>query len=304
MVRDSYRKLKAALNIPYETLNITEYKTAPKADELIDACAEYPFMAQRRLLAVLDCPWLGTAGNAEEAKKLASYIEKMPDTTVLVLGSGETADKRRALYKRAQEIGEIREFAPPNAAACAAFAVAKAREQGVRISPQTAEELVAVCGCDYFTLENEISKLAVYSGHSEITPADVKACASRSLEYNVFEIHRLFADRKAKEARSLLAEILQYESPEGLIGLFARKVRDMYKTRTMLDAGFTTEKIAVTLNAKSFAVQMLVKECARFTAAQLRDGLKRLADLDYEIKSGQADPELALTAALLSVYGF
>jgi len=31
---------------------------------------------------------------------------------------------------------------------------------------------------------------------------------------------------------------------------------------------------------------------------------EELADLDYEIKSGQADPELALSAALLSVYGF
>ena len=303
-MRSSLKKLKGVLNIPNETLNITEYKTVPKVDELIAACAEYPFMAEHRLLAVLDCPWLGTSGSAEDAKKLAAYLDKMPETTVLVLCSTDAPDKRRTLYKRIAELGEVREFAAPTAAACADFVAAQAKIQGARISAKTAEELVALSGCDYFTLENETAKLAVYSGFQEITSAYVKACASRSLEYNVFEIHRLFVDKKAKEARDLLAEILESESPEGLIGLFARKVRDMYKTRTMVDAGFGEERIASALNVKSFAARMLMKECSRFSAAQLRDGLKQLAELDYGIKSGQRDAGLALSAALVSVYGF
>lgn len=303
MVRSSLKKLKSALNIPYETLNITEYKTCPKADELIAACAEYPFMAENRLLAVLDCPWLYASGSAEEAKKLAAYVDKMPETTVLVLCGSESPDKRRVLYKRISELGDVREFAAPTAAACADFVMAEAKAQGVRMSMKTAEELVSLSGCDYFTLENEMAKLAVYSDFQEISSAHVKACASRSLEYNVFEIHRLFAEKKAQAARDLLAEILESESPEGLIGLFARKVRDMYKTRTMLDAGFAEERIASALNVKSYAARMLVKECGRFSAAQLREGLKRLAELDFGIKSGQADAELALNAALVSIYG-
>jgi DNA polymerase-3 subunit delta len=304
LVRDSLKKLKDALDIPYETLNVTEYKTSPKTDELMAACAEYPFMAENRLLIVRDCPLLGTAGSAEEAKKLAAYLDKMPDTTVLVLCSEGAPDKRRSLYKRICELGEVREFAAPTAAACTDFVMAEAKAQGAKIAARPAAELVAASGCDYFTLENEIAKLAVYSDFGEITSAHVKACASRSLEYNVFEIHRLFVEKKAGQARDLLADILESESPEGLIGLFARKVRDMYKTKTMLDAGFGEERIADALNAKSFVARMLIKECGRFTAAQLRDGLKQLAELDYGIKSGQRDSELGLSAALVSVYGF
>lgn len=303
MVRDSLKKLKSALNIPYETLNVTEYKTVPKVDELIAACAEYPFMAEHRLLAVLDCPWLGASGGAEEAKRLAEYLSKMPDTTVLVLCAEGSPDKRRTLYKRIAELGEVREFAAPTAAACADFVAAQAKAQGARISARAAEELVALSGCDYFTLENETAKLAVYSDFKEITSVHVKECASRSLEYNVFEIHRLFVEKKANQARKLLAEILESESPEGLIGLFARKVRDMYKTKTMLDAGFGEERIASALNMKSFAARMLIKESGRFSAAQLREGLKQLAELDFGIKSGQRDSELALSAVLIGVYG-
>lgn len=303
MVRDSLKKLKGVLNIPNEMLNITEYKTCPKVDELIAACAEYPFMAEKRLLAVQDCPWLYASGSAEEAKKLAAYLDKMPDTTVLVLCGDESPDKRRVLYKRISELGDVREFAAPTATACADFVMSQVKAQGARIAMKTAEELVSLCGCDYFTLVNETAKLAVFSDFQEITSAHVKACASRSLEYNVFEIHRLFAEKRAQAARGLLAEILESESPEGLIGLFARKVRDMYKTKTMLDAGFTEERIASTLNVKSYAARMLVKECGRFSSAQLREALKKLAELDFGIKSGGADAELSLNAALVCIYG-
>ena len=304
MVRDCLKKLKASLDIPYDTLNVTEYKTMPKADELIAACSEYPFMADKRLLAVCDATVLTTAGSAEEAKKIAEYLDKMPDTTVLVLCTNEAPDKRRTLFKRMKELGEVREFTPPTPALCAAFVAQQAKSQGARISSKTAEELVSLAGCDYFTLENEIAKLAVYSGFGEITSAHVKACASRSLEYNVFEIHRLFVQRQAAAARSLLGDILQEERPEGLIGLFAKKIRDMYKTKTMLDAGFHIDRIAEMLKVKSYAAQMLAKECARFSQEQLREGLKMLAQLDYRIKNGEQDAELAFTAALLSIYGF
>ncbi len=304
MVRDSLKKLKKALDIPYDMLNVTEYKTMPKVDELIAACAEYPFMADKRLLAVLDCTVLTTAGSAEEAKKLAAYLDKMPESTVLVLCTDAAPDKRRSLYKNVKEIGDIKEFAAPSAAVCASFVVQQAKAQGARMSPGVAEELVALAGCDYYTLENETAKLAVYSNFGEITSAHVNACASRSLEYNVFEIHRLFVQRKADEAQRLLSDILESERPEGLIGLFARKVRDMYKTKSMLDAGFGIDRISAQLKVKSFAAQMLAKECARFSTGQLREGLKLLADIDYGIKSGQMDSDLALSHTLLCVYGF
>lgn len=304
MVRDSLNKLKQALDIQNDMLNINEYKAMPKADELIAACAEYPFMADKRLLAVMDCTVLTTKGSAEEAKKITAYLDKMPESTVLVLCIDGTPDKRRSLYKRIKELGEVREFAAPTAAACASFVIQQVKDQGAKISARTAEELVALTGCDYYTLVNEAAKLAVYSDFKEITSAHVKTCASRSLEYNVFEIHRLFVQRKADEARNLLSDILESERPEGLIGLFARKVRDMYKTKTMLDAGFSLDKIATQLKVKSFAAQMLAKECGRFSVGQLREGLKLLADLDFGIKSGQMDSDLALSSVLLRVYGF
>ena len=112
------------------------------------------------------------------------------------------------------------------------------------------------------------------------------ACAARSLEYNVFEIHGLFVSRKAQQARALLADILDAERPEALIGLFARKIRDMYKVRAMLEAGYRAPVIAKQLKMKPFVVDIIVRECRRFSAEALRRALTVLADLDHAVKAG------------------
>lgn len=301
MIGRALRGLKEA--VQNAELNVTEYKAMPRAQDLIAACAEYPFLADTRLIVVRECTVLTASGSAEEAKVIANYLDKLPESTVLVLCSETPPDKRRSLYKKVSQMGVVREFAVPTPAACADFVAKQAGLQGARISTKTAQLLVAYVGCDYFALENEMAKLAIYCDFGEITLKHIEACASRSLEYNVFEIHKLFVEKKADKARALLADILAEERPEALIGLFARKIRDMYKVKTMRDANFGMERITAQLKMKSFAVQMLCSECARFSVAELREGLKLLADLDYGIKCGRRDAVLSMHETLPRIYG-
>ena len=302
LIRKNVGEIKGKIDNP--ELNVTEYKTIPTADELLESCAQVPFLADRRLVCVWDCTALGSSGSAQEAKKIASYLGRIPETTCLILCLEGQPDKRRALYRYVYNNGTVRAFEAPTPAACAAFVQKTAKQIGAQIGLKEAQALVSLAGCDYDTLENEINKLAVYSGFSDITQTHIKECASRTMEYNVFMIHNLLASRQADKAFALLDEILVQERPEALIGLFARKIRDMYKVKTMRDAGFSQDRIIKQLGMKSYAVQMLTKECARFSADALRSGIKMLADLDFGIKSGTKDAALALHAALVSMYDF
>ncbi len=302
MVRDSLSRLQASLDIQMEELNVTMYNTMPGAEELIEACAAVPFLSPLRFVAVRDCTVLTSSGNKDEAKRIADYIDRLPDTTVLALCTAEAPDKRKTLYKRLSEIGTVREFEAPNPAGCIAFVAEQAKRHGARIGAAAAQQLVALAGCDYFTLENEVAKLAVYSGFGEITGAHVSACVSKSLEYNVFEIHRLLAGKQSAQAKTMLDDLMEEERPEMLMGLFARKMRDMYKVRTMLDAGYGQGKIVSMLGLKPFVVQILARECARFSQDELRYALTTLADLDFGTKSGGREALLALPETLIRIY--
>jgi DNA polymerase-3 subunit delta len=302
MVRESLAQLKASLDIQMEELNVTVFSDMPSADQLIEACASVPFLSPVRMVAVRDCTALTAAGGKDDAKKIADYLERLPDTTVLALCVADAPDKRRTLYKRAGELGTVREFPAPSPAECTEFVIKQAQRQGARIGWPAAQQLIGLMGCDYYALANEVAKLAVYSGGGEITAAHVTACVAKSLEYNVFEIHRLFVNRQANEACAMLDDLMEDERPEMLIGLFARKIRDMYKVKTMVDTGFGQGTMASKLGMKPFAVQMLAKESARYTQEELRQALKRLADLDFGIKSGLCEASLALPENLIRIY--
>lgn len=302
MVKESVKKLRQSLNIQHEQLNLTTFKEMPDADTLIGACAEVPFMADQRLIIVYESKVLTAKGNATEGKKIAAFLDRLPDTTVLVFCLADNADKRRVLYKQIKKLGEIKEFAEPKPDACIRFVMDRVKQYGAGMQKNTAAELVQIVGCDYFALDNEAAKLSVYSDGKQITTAHVRECASRSLEYNVFEIHELFVKQQAGRAYALLSDILNDERPEALIGLFARKMRDMYKTKAMLDARFSIDRIAGMLKVPGFVARRLTEECRRFTADELREGLKVLADLDYAVKSGTEDAALALPNTLIKIY--
>lgn len=302
MIRRSLKGLRQSLGIEYPEMNISEYKAMPKADEIIEACATVPFMSPLRLVVIMDCTVLTSKGSAEEAKRIAGFMGRMPETTVLALCTEDAPDKRRTLYQEAKKRGEVIEFPEPRSGDCVSFAISTAKEQGASISSMAAADLATLSGSDYFTLENEIAKLAAFCGYREITPEDVKLCASKSLEYNVFELHSLLLKKQAGKARDLLDDILRYERPEGLIGLIARKMRDMYKARTMIDKGFSKGKIATALGISDYGAEMTISDCKSFSQEELRYGLEALADLDYSIKSGEGDADFALPLTFFSIY--
>lgn len=303
MVMKALSALTASLDIALPEINVTGFKTMPETDALIEACAALPMMAEKRLVYVSDYTALTSEGDSEGAKKLAGYLPRLPETTVLALCCEGLPDKRRVLYKRIAETGVVREFPAPKETECAAFAVEQAKAQGVRMNLATAALLVKLAGCDYATIENEAAKLAVYVGPGEeIKPSHVRECASRTLDYNIFELHSLLLQRGAARALALLTDVLDAERPEGLVGLFAKKFRDMFKVRSLMDMGCGKARIAETLKMKEYPVQMLMQECARFSREHLKSALGALADLDYAVKSGEADALLAMTKTLFAVY--
>ena len=302
LVMKSVHRLIDSLALPLPEINVMGFKTMPAADTLIEACASLPLMAEKRLVYVTDYPSTSSDGDSADLKKLTAYLTQLPKTTVLVFACEGQPDKRRTLYKHIAKTGVVREFPLPNKKDCAAFAVEQAKEQGARLSVNTAMQLVVIVGCDYYTIENEVAKLAAYVGAGEIMPEHVRQCASPTLDYNIFELHNFFIKRDAKKAQALLADVLGTERPEGLIGLFAKKFRDMYKVRSLLDMGYGPVRIASILKMKEYPVQMLVSECAKFSREHLQSALGALANLDYAVKSGEKDALLAMMGTLFAIY--
>ena len=302
MIKKNLDEIKASLNIEYEELNLVVFREMPAVSEVIDACSSVPFMSDKRLIVLKDTRLLSGKGSKEEGKKLADYLENLPETSVLVMCYEGGPDKRRTLYKRAAKFGKVISNDDPKAPVCVSFAMDKSKKAGAVLKRQQASLLVEIAGCDYYVIENEVDKLAVYAKGRQITDDDIKQCVSRTLEYSSFELHRLFIEKRTAEAVKLLNEILSEESPEALIGLLAYNFREMYKVRSMMDLGYSANRIAGVLKSRDFIVGKRMKECKGFSSKEIRKAISMLGETDYQKKSGRGDSDLMLPRTLFEIY--
>lgn len=286
-----------SLNLP--DLNHTVFEGRVKAADIIRACETLPMMDEKRLVHVKNYEPL-TGGKGEDTKFLEEYLEKLPGTAVLLFDTAGKADKRRKLYKTVEKFGMVREFNNPAMQKIIETVIEESKVKGMKITRDAAAALVQQSGDDLYTLMQELDKLAVLKDNGAITKEDIMQVASKSLEYDVFSLHRLFMGGKAAQALGLLNQVLEAEkSPFGVIGMIAAKFRLLLKARAMMDARYAYPDIISNMGANPYATKEAIQDAKLFTADEIRDAIKALSNLDYKLKSGQGGSFLTESVLLM-----
>ncbi len=289
------KELIHGMGLSMPELNHTVFGEKAQALDIINACETLPFMDGKRLVHVKNYEPL-TGRGADAAKPLEDYIQKIPESTVLLFDTEGKADKRRRLYKAIEKEGCVREFMGLSRSNLRRTVCEEAKKRGLILTIDTAEMLITQSGQDLFTLTGELDKFAGFKQDGKITLEDIRKYAGRSFEYDVFRLHSLFMEGRAAEALILFNRVEEAEkSPFGVIGLLASKFRLILKARAMTDAGYKFADILKLIGANPYAAKEAVKEAKRFTQDELRSAIKELSTLDYRLKSGQGNRFLAET---------
>lgn len=149
-------------------------------------------IVERRAGAVRD-----ERGGCGGALRLMQSLENavLVMSTVFKDDKAKLSKKAKQLIGAAEKAGLTAELVKPGPQDAKRFAVEKARELGVVLSPGAASELVERCGTDLFALESELSKLAAVADYGEITPELIAQMGTQSIEADVFEMVRLVTAR-------------------------------------------------------------------------------------------------------------
>lgn len=218
------RALIETLSLNFPELNHTVLDARTKVSELIMACETLPMMDEKRLVRVKNYESL--SGKGEDTKLLEEYIIKIPESTILLFDTAGKADKRRRLYKSVEKLGQVKEFNKPPFPKIIESVLTEAKHRNLIFNRDSASALIRQCGDDLYTLVNELDKLAVIKDNGAVTKTDILEVVCKSLEYDVFSLHRLFMEGKSVQALALFNEVLEAEkSPFGMIGIIAARFR-------------------------------------------------------------------------------
>ncbi len=273
------------------------------------ACGAMPFLAAQRLIIVEG--WLtrllargedgeddsGRGAGAKEAQaELAAYLPEQPDTAWLVLVEKRELPEKNVVLKAAagQPWALTRKFDLPQGEALVKWILARAKAEGGTFSRPAAQAL-AEAEDNPRALGQEIVKLLTYVAFTRpVEVADVAALTSASSEARIFDFVDHLGQRQGALAQRELHQLLEKEEPLYVLSMIVRQFRLLLQARELVEARRTEREVAQALGLHPYPAGKLYAQAQHLALPALEHIYRRLLECDIDMKTGRAEPSVAL----------
>lgn len=174
---------------------------------------------------------------------------------------------------------------------------------GYQLEPRVIPLLLERVGENVALLQKECEKLKLCKWEEKaIATSDVEALVHKTITLDIFHFIDTIIQRKKEEAIEIYREMLKYnEEPIKIVVMLSNQFRLMYQAKELIRQGYRESDIATKLGAHPYSVKLALQKSRAYESNYLLSILEQLADLDYQIKSGQVEKELALELFILEL---
>lgn len=294
-------------------LNTTELEgKSLSLAELMHHASAIPFLAPHRVVIVND--YLSRLGgkerdkaDTEALKKLADFLEAMPETTKLVFMESAELKKTHPILKIGLLIDKcVHLFKTPPKQQLPTWIEKRTQQKGGKIEPQATQALAEVVGDDLRWLDNEIEKLTLYVNNKRpITLADVTLLCPYTADSESFAMTNAIGKRNSQAALDQLHKRLEEgQHPLAIMAGIVTQFRGLLEVKSMAAAGLNPRQIANEKGWRSdYAAKMRLNEAKNFSQTRLVEIFTILRDTDLAIKTGQVEQTLALDMLISQLCG-
>jgi len=269
---------------------------AEGCEPVVAALATLTLSTGTRYLLVEDV----AAWKAPELEPLTTALGSMPPDVVLVLIV--RGKPLKGLVKAVEGAGgEVREYAAPKPWELPKWAIARARELGLRLEPDAAKLLVSIVGSGQQRLARELEKLAI-AMHPEVTARaeHVEQLAAGETAPKVYDLADALVAGDRETTMHLAEELIGHEErPSRFVYPIVGRLRDVHRAVELLEAGAGEKELATALKAPPWRVKKVVALARHADRETIERALCRFADLELELRGGGTlDEETAVSLAL------
>jgi DNA polymerase-3 subunit delta len=183
------------------------------------------------------------------------------------------------------------------------WVIARAKELGLQIEPDTARALIAHVGDRQQRLIRELEKLALYAGPgARVDSAMVDELTARSAEHKAWSLADAIVAGDAEAATTLYLTLRsQGERLPSLLYWMSQRVRTAHEIATALEGGEPASQLKRRLRMPSKAADRLIADAGRSGSENLQRTIEQLADLELASRGGGSGGAGEDTVALLAI---
>jgi len=273
-------------------------------DELNNAVNSMPFLAKQRLVLLANPS--ARYNKADARKKFLEFIEKIPDSTRLVIY--ESVEPREAekhwLNKWAEKtkLAQTQAFMSPRVREMSGWILNETKNQNGQMEKTAADRLVEMVGADTRQAAQEISKLLAYVNWARpIKVADVEAVSIVTAEPDIFAMVDALALGNGKSAQKLLHRLLESDDPFSVWGMVVRQFRLLLLAREVIDQRGGPREVEQALGVHSFVAEKVFSQAKRFSLPALEKIYHKLLEIDEAAKTSQVPLDLAMETLVVEL---
>jgi DNA polymerase III delta subunit len=262
--------------------------------QLADLLAPSLFSIKR--LVVLE-DFLATAPEAVQAE-LVPLLSDLPNDIVLVIRETEKFDIKTEIAKTLMQPGCFQQFDILTKPQTIVWVSQQAAECGLTLPPALATQLATACDFDPWRITNEIKKLAALG--TPVTSSVIEQLVAGLLAAKTFDLLDRLSVADMAGADRLVNQLLKLgEDPIRLMALLGYHLRTLIRVSDASATGLSPAAIAKQTQLAPFVVNKSLRQTVHVSRNFLISAFIYLADLDWQIKSGELTGYEAINQATI-----
>ena len=304
--------IKNRMNRIIQSFNKYEYtiikydmKTTSLSTVLSDAIT-VPFLEELKIIILKNPKFLTKSATStkDEIKAMLKYLKNPCDSTLLIIDATNTViNQSNEIYKMLKNVARIIDYPDPEEIELKGWIVRSFDANGIDIKDDALTLLLEYIGDDQARLSQEIDKLSSYVGKGgTIRKEDIKLLVPKNINNEIYLLIKAIINHDLALTNQIYDNLITHTKDSlTIFSLISNKFKELLSTYRLLKYGYSQSDIAKFYNVSTGKAYYIVQEARAFKLSDLEFYIDKLAELDYQIKSGKLDKTIGLELLLLKL---
>ncbi len=304
--------IKNRMNRIIQSFNKYEYtiikydmETTSLSTVLSDAIT-VPFLEELKIIILKNPKFLTKSATStkDEIKAMLKYLKNPCDSTLLIIDATNTViNQSNEIYKMLKNVARIIDYPDPEEIELKGWIVRSFDANGIDIKDDALTLLLEYIGDDQARLSQEIDKLSSYVGRGgTIRKEDIKLLVPKNINNEIYLLIKAIINHDLALTNQIYDNLITHTKDSlTIFSLISNKFKELLSTYRLLKYGYSQSDIAKFYNVSTGKAYYIVQEARAFKLSDLEFYIDKLAELDYQIKSGKLDKTIGLELLLLKL---
>lgn len=304
--------IKNRMNRIIQSFNKYEYtiikydmETTSLSTVLSDAIT-VPFLEELKIIILKNPKFLTKSATStkDEIKAMLKYLKNPCDSTLLIIDATNTViNQSNEIYKMLKIVARIIDYPDPEEIELKGWIVRSFDANGIDIKDDALTLLLEYIGDDQARLSQEIDKLSSYVGKGgTIRKEDIKLLVPKNINNEIYLLIKAIINHDLALTNQIYDNLITHTKDSlTIFSLISNKFKELLSTYRLLKYGYSQSDIAKFYNVSTGKAYYIVQEARAFKLSDLEFYIDKLAELDYQIKSGKLDKTIGLELLLLKL---